>query len=74
MGLKAHVMVRSLVYLCLSVQVILDPNKLQLLENIGSGAFGQVYKAIYKGTVVAAKIVVLAGNNKLVDNELNAYK
>ena len=53
---------------------MLDPDKLYLMSVIGSGAFGQVHKAIWKGSVVAAKIVVLSGNAKVVDNELNAYR
>ena len=50
------------------------PNALKLLSVVGSGAFGQVHKAIWRGSVVAAKVIVSAGNNKVVNNELNAYK
>ena len=50
-----------------------DPEKLLLLTLVGSGAFGQVYKAVWRGVIVAAKIVV-AGNTKIIDNELGAYK
>lgn len=51
-----------------------DTDKLHLLTVVGSGSFGQVYKAIYKGCIVAAKVVVLVGNTKVVDNELNAFR
>ena len=51
-----------------------DVEKLHLLTTVGSGAFGQVYKAIYKGCIVAAKVVMLVGNAKVVDNELNAFR
>ena len=43
---------------------------------IGSRAFGQVHKAVWRGTVVAAKVVLVSGsgNSKIVNNELDAYK
>ena len=46
----------------------------KFLSVVGTGGFGQVYKAIWRGCVVAAKVVLTAGNSKVVDNELNAYK
>jgi predicted unusual protein kinase regulating ubiquinone biosynthesis (AarF/ABC1/UbiB family) len=41
---------------------------------VGSGAFGQVFKAVWKGTIVAAKVILAAGNNKVIDNELKVYQ
>lgn len=51
----------------------LDPDSLSL---IGSGAFGQVHKAVWRGIVVAEKVIPLVAgqNSKVIDNELNAYK
>ncbi len=51
-----------------------DPEKLHLLAVIGNGAFGVIHKAIWKGSIVAAKVIMLAGNAKIVDNELNSYR
>lgn len=52
----------------------LDPMKVHLLNMVGSGAFGQVYKAVWRGTVVAAKVLNVTGNAKVVDNELKVYR
>ena len=45
---------------------------IKLIELVGGGAFGQVYKAVWRGSVVAAK--VLHGNMKVIENELNVYR
>ena len=36
--------------------------ELKIIEEIGQGAFGQVYKAVWHGTIVAAKEIPTAGN------------
>ena len=36
-----------------------DPKKLTLLNVIGSGTFGTVYRACWRGTIVAAKVIPL---------------
>lgn len=37
--------------------VDIDPQEVKLGEKIGSGAFGDCYKAMYQGQIVAAKIL-----------------
>ena len=44
------------------------------MEEIGQGAFGKVFKAVWRGTVVAAKEVRSAGNQKMLENELSVYR
>jgi len=39
----------------------IDRDELQVLEHIGSGSFGDVYMASWRGTIVAAKKCFLAG-------------
>lgn len=42
----------------------------QLMHLIGGGAFGQVYKAAWRGSIVAAKVMNIptTGNMKVVQN------
>ena len=49
-------------------------NELKILEEVGQGAYGHVYKAIWCGTVVAAKEIRLAGSKKIVENEISVYR
>ena len=51
----------------------LEPQAIQLLCLIGTGTFGHVHKAVWHGTIVAAKIVHTDGNEKVVENELSVY-
>ena len=37
--------------------VVADPMKLQLLNTIGQGGYGTVFKAIWQGTFVAVKVL-----------------
>lgn len=57
---------------CKGCLLFLDLSNIQFLELVGSGAFGQVFKAVWRGTLVAAKVVL--GNGKVVQNELSVYK
>lgn len=45
-----------------------------MLEEIGQGAYGRVYNAVWQGTIVAAKEVPIAGNKKVLANELPVYR
>ena len=36
---------------------MLDIHEMKLLNVIGQGSFGTVYKAFWKGTIVAAKVI-----------------
>ena len=49
-------------------------NELHILEEIGQGAIGHVFKAIWRGTIVAAKEIRVSGNRKLVENEIASYR
>ena len=42
---------------------------------LGSGNFGRVYRGVWRGTVVAAKVIPVPSSNKKVwENEIDAYK
>lgn len=46
----------------------LEPQVIQLLCLIGTGAIGDVHIAVWCGTIVALNIVHIAGNKKVVEN------
>ena len=47
-------------------------HQVQLLEVIGHGMYGQVHKTIWRGTMVAAKVIPAPSvNQKIIDNELS---
>jgi len=48
--------------------------ELQLLEEIGQGAFGRVSKAVWRSTLVAVKEIPAAGNSKILINKLAVFK
>jgi serine/threonine protein kinase len=45
-----------------------------IAKEIGRGGFGCVSKAIWRGSIVAAKEVPTAGNAKVLENELAVYR
>ena len=51
-----------------------DYADLKIIEQVGQGAFGCVYKAVWRGSIVAAKEIPTAGNQKVLDNELSVYR
>ena len=48
--------------------------ELRILEEIGRGAFGRVFKAVWRGTIVAAKEIRTAGNQHILENEMSVYR
>ena len=48
--------------------------ELVIIEQVGQGAFGHVYKAAWRGTIVAAKDIPIAGNKRILENELSVYR
>lgn len=50
-----------------------DPKSLQLLDVIGQGGFGTVYKALWMGTIVAAKLVPLQIDATTTEAEILKY-
>ena len=48
--------------------------ELHIIDEIGRGGFGCVSKAVWRGTIVAAKEVPTAGNAKILENELAVYR
>ena len=47
-------------------------NELHILEEIGQRAIGHVSKAIWRGTIVAAKEIRVSG--KFVENKITSYR
>lgn len=49
-----------------SLQGAIDFNELQLVDVIGGGGFGQVWKAVWRGTPVAVKVLTGSAQSKTV--------
>ena len=47
---------------------MIEINDVHVIEEIGQGAYGRVYKVVWRGSIVAAKEVPIAGNKKLLEN------
>ena len=47
--------------------------KLHLLEVIGQGGYGTVYKALWKGTIVAAKVLVTDNSTSCKEADILKY-
>ena len=64
------------VALLVSIMIIVTAGhgELQYLEEIGQGAFGRVFKGVWRGSIVAAKEIPMAGNKGVLQNELNVYR
>jgi hypothetical protein len=55
-----------------SLQLAIDFNEIKLFEVIGGGGFGQVHRAVWKGTPVAVKILTGSAQSKGVLQEFAA--
>ena len=65
------------VCLTCSIQYVgTNVDEVRLLEEIGRGSFGVVHRAVWRGTIVAAKVLPggQAGLTKAVAREITAYK
>lgn len=52
-----------------------DPTTVRLLEVIGSGSYGVVHKAVWRGSIVAAKVINAPEPAKAVAlREIDAFK
>ena len=48
----------------------LDITKVKLLSSIGQGSFGTVYRAIWRGSLVAAKVIQMGEESRHVIDEV----
>ena len=54
--------------------ILIEAQAIQMICSIGSGAFGHVHKAVWCGTIVAAKVVNTTGNEQVIENELSVNR
>ncbi len=54
--------------------IFVGPSDVLFLDLVGCGSFGNVYKAVWRGTIVAAKVIPFAENKKSLQNELDIYR
>ena len=49
---------------------IIDTKQVRLVKIIGQGSFGTVYRAVWCGTLVAAKVIQLGEENRQIFGEI----
>ena len=64
-------MLQNCLVLILCVDVI---DELKLLEVLGIGAFGVVHRAVWRGMVVAAKVMRMASPSEKVTREVETLR
>ena len=52
---------------------VIDSNTVRLLDMVGQGSFGAVHKAVWRGCLVAAKIIQTQEKKKIKD-EVEKYR
>ena len=59
---------------CMANLHVANISELEIIEQVGQGSYGRVYKAAWRGTIVAAKDIPIAGNKRILENELSVYR
>ena len=67
----------KVVLLCTShyyASVITDTKQVRLVNIIGQGSFGTVYRAVWRGSIVAAKVIQVGAESSRVLSEVERCK
>ena len=57
-----------------NILIILDITQVMLLSSIGQGSFSTVYRATWRGSLVAAKVIQMGEESRHVIGEVERYR